>query len=399
MQDGMMTETAKRPALTIALCSLASLLDGYDIQALGLSIPGMAETFHMAPTALTVAQMASLIGMALGAVTLGPLGDRFGRKSVLVAFLMLIGLTTIGVISANGPQPLAAWRFLSGLGMGALLPVAIAIVAEAAPTQRRTALVTLMIACSPIGSFIAGFAAPYIEPAYGWRGIFGFGGLLTLFAGALIWVALPKVEVETSTGLKPSVKRLYTSEYRAQTILLWILFAMNLFVVYSLISWLPTLLTSAGWAKADAQRATGLMSLGGVCGGLLMAYAADKGRAFPVLALAYVISAGLFILFVVGPGGRGAWMALLALVGATAIGSQMALGSFSACFYPSEIRATAVGWSGGVGRIGGIIGPLVLAALLKIGVAGGVILAMLMVPMLVCALLVGMLGRTVKGSI
>jgi MFS transporter, AAHS family, 4-hydroxybenzoate transporter len=368
------------------------MLDGFDIQALGLSIPGMAKDFGMAPTALTFAVTTSLVGMALGAIMLGPLGDRFGRKPMLIAFLLLIGVTTMGAITAQGPMSLAGWRLFSGLGMGAVIPVAIALVAEAAPTQRKTVLITMMIACSPIGSFVAGFAAPHIEPVFGWRGIFAFGGLLTLIAGLAIWLVLPG-SAPVRAELQPTVSSLLTPEYRARTTLLWAIFAANLFVSYSLISWLPTLLAQAGWAKAEAQRATGLMALGGVCGGIAIAWAADKGRAVPVLATAYVLSAGLFVMFVIGPGGKIAWLALLALIGAGAIGAQMALGSFSASFYPGEIRATGLGWSGGIGRIGAIIGPLVMAGLLKLMVTSGLILALLMIPMLLCAFCVTRLGR------
>jgi MFS transporter, AAHS family, 4-hydroxybenzoate transporter len=374
-----------KTARTIALCSLASLLDGYDIQALGLAIPGMAKYFGVAPTALTLAVSASLIGMALGAMLLGPLGDRFGRKQMLVAFLLLIGATTLGIVSATSPIALMIWRFLSGLGMGAILPVAIAIVAEAAPPERRTALITVMVVSSPLGSFVAGFVAPYIEPAYGWQGIFGVGGALTFLAGIMIWFALPATEHEQATGMKPSVNSLFTAQFRARTLLLWTIFWLNLFVSYSLISWLPTLLGAAGWERGAAQRATGVLALGGICGGLLMAWAADKGRAVPILATAYLLTAGLFILFIVGPGERAAWLALLALVGAGGIGAQMALGSLAASFYPTAIRATGLGWSGGFGRTGAIVGPLIMAGLLQTNISASVILALLMIPMLACA--------------
>jgi MFS transporter, AAHS family, 4-hydroxybenzoate transporter len=373
---------------TVALCSLASMLDGFDIQALGLAIPGMARDFRIHPTALTMAVTASLIGMALGAITLGPLGDRFGRKPMIVAFLLLIGTTTLAAAFAQDPMSLAAIRFFSGLGMGAVLPVAIAVVAENAPSERRTALVTLMVACSPIGSFVAGFVAPLVEPVHSWRGIFGVGGAATLAAAGLVWIALPKPAESPPSLLKPAFSSLFVPEYRARTLLLWAIFGINLFVTYSLISWLPTLLAASGWAKAEAQRATGLMALGGVCGGLLIAWAADKGRAVPVLAATYALTALLFVLFVIGPGGKPAWMLLLTLVGAGAMGAQMAAGSFSATFYPSAIRATGLGWSGGIGRIGAIIGPLVMAVLLKAAVPGEAILALLMVPMLLCALCV-----------
>jgi MFS transporter, AAHS family, 4-hydroxybenzoate transporter len=382
-----------RTVLTVALCSLASMLDGFDIQALGLAIPGMAQDFGVHPTAMTMAVTASLIGMALGAIALGPLGDRLGRKPMIVAFLALIGVTTLAAAWAQAPETLAFIRFFSGLGMGAVLPVAIAVVAESARPQRRTALVTLMVASSPIGSFVAGFVAPLVEPIYSWRGIFGVGGGATLLAAALVWIGLPTPPAAPPSPLKPALSSLFVPELRARTMLLWAIFGINLFVTYSLISWLPTLLASSGWAKAEAQRATGLMALGGVCGGMLIAWAADKGRAIPVLAAVYVLTAMLFVLFVIGPGGKPAWMALLMLVGAGAMGAQMAIGSFSATFYPGAIRATGLGWSGGIGRIGAIIGPLVMAVLLKAAVPGEAILALLMVPMLLCALCVLWLGK------
>jgi MFS transporter, AAHS family, 4-hydroxybenzoate transporter len=374
-----------RTVLTVILCSLAAMLDGFDIQALGLAIPGMAREFGLHPTAITMAITASLVGMALGAMTLAPLGDRLGRKPMILALLLLIGITTLAAGWAQDPVMLAVIRFFSGLGMGAVFPVAIAVVAEEAPPERRTALVTLMVACSPIGSFAAGFIAPIVEPVYSWRGIFAVGGAATLVAAGLVWIALPHPRAAQPSPLKPALSSLFVPEYRARTILLWVIFGINLFVTYSLISWLPTLLSEAGWAKADAQRATGLMALGGVCGGLLIAWAADKGLAIPALAATYVITAFLFVLFVIGPGGKPAWMVLLTLVGAGAMGAQMAAGSFSATFYPSAIRATGLGWSGGVGRIGAIIGPLVIASLLKAAVPGEAILALLLIPMLACA--------------
>jgi sugar phosphate permease len=178
---------------------------------------------------------------------------------------------------------------------------------------------------------------------------------------------------------------LFTPQYRARTMLLWTIFWLNLFVSYSLISWLPTLLGAAGWERAAAQQATGILALGGICGGLLMAWAADKGRAVPTLAVAYAVTAGLFVLFILGPGERVAWFALLALVGAGGLGAQMALGSLAASFYPTEIRTTGLGWSGGFGRIGAIIGPFVMAAMLQANISASLILALLMLPMLACA--------------
>jgi AAHS family 4-hydroxybenzoate transporter-like MFS transporter len=177
----------------------------------------------------------------------------------------------------------------------------------------------------------------------------------------------------------------------------WVIFWFNLFVIYSLISWVPTLLRSAGWSHDTAQRASGLVALGGIAGGLFVAWIADRGYAIAALFTAYAGTALLLVLFVVGPGSVAAWIVLLLLVGAGAVGGQMAAGSIAAAYYyPPELRSTAVGWFNGVGRIGAIVGPLALAALMNAGWTSGPILGILAVPMLICAGGVLLLPRALR---
>ncbi|MDB5685263.1 MAG: transporter [Sphingomonas bacterium] len=396
---GIATEEPSRALRTrvIALCALAIFLDGYDIQTLGLAVPGMARSFGVAPTAFAPALSGSLVGMALGAILLSPLADRYGRRRMMIAMLLLIGVTTLGVATAASVALLTTWRIASGLGIGALLPVAITLAAEYAPASKRSLLVTLTIICSPLGSFAAGFTAPMLEDAFGWHGIFGAGGLLPIVVAAVMWVALPEspsfVAVARRKAPAPSVTRLFDPRFRLRTTLLWAIFALSLFSIYSLISWLPTLLGSAGWERAAAQRATGLLALGSIVGGMLLAWAADRGKAVRALMVAYLGTAVVFGLFLVGPDSRAVWLILIALVGAGAIGSQMALGSLSTSFYPDELRSTGIGWSGGIGRLGSIFGPLAFAGLMALRLPATAIIGLLTVPMLLCAICVAMLPR------
>jgi AAHS family 4-hydroxybenzoate transporter-like MFS transporter len=174
---------------------------------------------------------------------------------------------------------------------------------------------------------------------------------------------------------------LFNPVYRMRTLLVWVIFWFNLFVIYSLISWVPTLLRSAGWAHDTAQRASGLVALGGIFGGLSLAWVADRGHETAALLTAYLGTAVLFTLFMLGPTGVPIWIILLLLVGAGAVGGQMAAGSIAAAhYYPPELRSTGVGWFNGVGRIGGIIGPLVLAYFLKAGWTSSHILGFLALP-------------------
>lgn len=346
----------------------------------------MAAQYGVAPPALTLAVSASLVGTAIGAMVLGPLGDRFGRKEMLVVFLALIGVTSIGTTLADGALALSFWRFACGLGLGAIVPVAVAAVAGVASAKHRTLAITLMVICAPLGSFCAGFAGAAIEPVWGWQAIFATGAAFAFVAALLVWLVMPPLPIHHETELKPAAAALFSGQLRKRTMLLSIVFWLNLFVAYSLISWLPSLLADAGWARSDAQRATGLLALGGMSGGLLMAWLVDRGLAGRALTASYVLAAVLFLGFALGTESRAVWMALILLVGAGCIGAQMALGSFSAGLFPPELRATGVGWTGGFGRIGAIVGPMVLAAMLAAQIAPALILAALMVPMILCAL-------------
>ena len=158
------------------------------------------------------------------------------------------------------------------------------------------------------------------------------------------------------------------------------------------------MLTTAGWARADAQHAAGFLALGSIVGGLVLARVADRGRAVPALACAYLLAAAAFAGIALTPASRGAWIALIVAVGAGSIGSQLALGSLASSFYPATFRATGVGWSSGMGRVGAIFGPLVLATMMTSHIAPAHILGSLAVPMALCGLLVLLLPRALEDT-
>jgi AAHS family 4-hydroxybenzoate transporter-like MFS transporter len=198
---------------------------------------------------------------------------------------------------------------------------------------------------------------------------------------------LPKDRVE-----KQSVLALFQPQYWSRTSLLWCIFALNLFVLFVLISWLPTILTDAGWTRPQALRGAVVIHAGGIIGGLVIAKLVDLGRTVVALIGAYTIIVAGFALFLVVPGTVPAWTILLLVVGAGVSGSQVALIALSAIFYPPSLRATGAGWASGCGRAGAFVGPL----------AGGLVFArydlvpeqhltLLIPPMLVCTLCVFLL--------
>lgn len=386
----------------ISICAAAAFADGYDVQALGLAIPIIARERGIDPSSLTLAASSSLIGMALGAMLLAPLGDRYRRETVFALMLVSIGFTTAGAALSTGIWDLAIWRFLSGLGLGSVVPVAIVLTAACAPASRRAALVTLMISFTGIGAFAAGLLAPMLAELGGWRAIFAVGAVIPLITAALAWVALVRPNRSSSdeaAGTKPvdaiksSVKVLFQPPLCRLTILVWAVFWLNLMTNYSLISWLPTLLIRAGWAIGDASRATGLISLGGICGALGIAMLTDKGRPGKTLIAAYVTAAIALSAFAFLPARPLIWGPLLLILGLTAFGVQIAMSAVIAARYPRAIQSTAIGWSSGFGRIGAFVGPVALGMMLSLGVQSDMILQALAIPMLICAVCIALMPR------
>ncbi|MEO6340080.1 MAG: MFS transporter [Caulobacteraceae bacterium] len=411
----------------VALCALAAFLDGYDIQAIALSLPLLAQHYHRPPGDFVVAITASLAGMATGAILLAPLADRWGRKPVIVVLMVLIGLTSLAAAFTSGIYDLAGWRFATGLGIGACIPVASTLVAEYAPRRRRAAMITLMSCSVGFGAMIASFVAPMLSAAGGWPAIFLAGGVLPLAMAALLWIVLPeslevlllwrpadprigkivraiapavdpaRVWASSKTVERQSVLAVLAPAYRARTLLVWLVIAMNLFVTYVIVSWLPTLMRSAGWSVAAAQRSSIITSLAGIVGGLALSWAADRGRPERVLAFGYCVTAVALGLFLVTPPTVLYWGSLLAIAGAGSFGSQFTLTSVTASYYPAPIRATGMGWISAAGRTGSIAGPTIIG-LLMASLPPSALLGLLTAPMLACAAAVTLLPWALKAG-
>jgi AAHS family 4-hydroxybenzoate transporter-like MFS transporter len=167
----------------------------------------------------------------------------------------------------------------------------------------------------------------------------------------------------------------------------------NLFSLFFLISWLPTLLSSSGWTPANASRGGVMLQIGGIISGLIMARYVDKGKTVPAMVTAYFVSAVSLGLFLIIPSDNGAWWLLLLTIGAGTSGTQFAFNALSAAFYPPLIRSTGVGWAVGVGRIGAVLGPLFGGFILREKLATPQVLGLLVIPVVVCAISVMFLPR------
>lgn len=408
------------------LCALTVLLDGFDIQVMALAVPALSAEWAADASKFGLALAGTLIGMAFGSLVVAPLGDRHGRRPLLIASLALVGIATLGTSTSTQVEHLVLWRVLTGVGLGASLPNATALTSEYLPARRRAALVTLMYCNAAVGGILAGFVAPLLIEAFGWRSIFVVGGSLPLLLAAVLMIAAPEslrfllerkpgdpriarlmgtvaphVDAHTlppaaQVVQRASLRTLLSSTYLPRTLLLWCVYCLNLFTLFLIISWLPTLLRDAGWPSGDALRGAVVPHMGGIGAGLLLAWLIDRGRTVPSMVSAYVITAVAFGGFTIIASSSAGWWLLLLALGAGTSGTQYALTALAAAFYPTAIRATGIGWSFGVGRIGAILGPLVGGALLKLEVGPVEMLLLLAIPMLVCAGTVLLLPRALK---
>jgi MFS transporter, AAHS family, 4-hydroxybenzoate transporter len=399
----------------IALCALAAFFDGYDAQMLAMAIPLMADAFQVPPTAFASAASGSLAGMALGAMLLSPLADRFGRRLMLIVSLVILGSATLIAMRASGPAQIALWRTVAGCGLGAVVPITIAIVADIVPSARRVTIVTLMASGFTIGAASSGLLAPWLSQAWGWHGLFAYGGAMPLVIAILCYWGIPdsRSAARTSRAVAPDlaqstamerVAALFGPEYRWRTLFMWSLTALNLFANYGLFSWLPTLLVQNGWTLAAASRVTIFLAVGGLTGCYVVSTQADRGRTVKALMGVYITAAAALGLCATNPASTWVWALLIVLIGFGGIGASLTLAPLASTYYPPELRSTGVGWANGMGRAGSFFGPLALAWLMQKNLSPSLVLGALMVPMALCAVFVTLLplalraGRRGSGS-
>jgi MFS transporter, AAHS family, 4-hydroxybenzoate transporter len=379
------------------LCSLIVLLDGYDLQAMGLAVPALATAWRLAPSVFTLAQTASLVGLGLGSAFIAPFGDRLGRRPLLLAGPVALLMTALGAATATTPWQLAMWRLLMGLGLGIGQSNASALTAEYAPLARRATLMTLMGVCVALGGVLAGLTAPPVIAAAGWRGLFLVGAALALLAWLCTAVGLPESPafVAKRTTAPPPTSRtaapgaggsllaLLRPPYRERTLRLWLVYGLSAMLLYFLVSWLPQFLINAGWSPARASQGMALLQFGGIAGALVQAWLVDRRRTITALVGGYGMTLVTALLFAL-PGTAPAWPVLLVLMGSGVAGVLMAIIALGAIFYPPPIRVTGFGWAGAVTRIGAVLGPLAGGWILAAGVAPRLTLGLIAVPALLC---------------
>jgi len=371
-------------------CGFLVTIDGFDIGSIAFIVPVVAPQWHVGFAAFGAVFLATLVGVFFGTLAAGPLADRYGRKRVVLGAVLVFGGFELATMLVGSVTSFVLLRFLTGLGIGALMPISIALTAEYAPRRLRTTVTAIMFLGFPLGVGAGGFIAPAIIPAHGWQSMFALGGAVPLLMWPLAALALPEsIRFLVAHGKRPDlvarlvnrltgrsdydqadrytiaeertqgfpVRQLFADGRALNTSLLWIAFFSNLLIIYFLNAWLPTVLKETGVALDMASRLTGAFSWGGVATILVLGPVVDRLGAPAVVTTLF--AGAVICIFGIGLAGTNVallWISVVAAGGCITAG-QSFCNILAASLYPTTIRSTGVSWALGIGRAGTLLGP------------------------------------------
>jgi MFS transporter, AAHS family, 4-hydroxybenzoate transporter len=401
------------------LCAMVTTLDGFDTQSIALAAPSISREWAVPAAAFGSVFGIGLAGSLLGTVLLGRLGDRYGRRNLLIASVALFAVCSLLTPLVGSVAALIAVRFLTGIGLGGALPAAITLTSEFAPPGRRGFAVGLMFCGFPLGGVLAGLAAVPLLSSLGWASVFVVGGVVPLVLLPVIRllpespqylvqrgdrVRLDRVLARIGAGGTEvadtpapghsPIARLFADGRGPGTALLWTTLFLALMLAYLLVNWIPLVTRAAGAGTTGASLAVATLNIGAIAGCLVLGRISDRRRPVAVVGIGFALGAlGIAALAWVGATTGGLFVATF-VAGFFAIGSQMCLAAVCAGFYETPARATGVGAAMGAGRVGGILGPVIGGVLLSAGYASSTIFLITAGAAALAAVTIVLVGRS-----
>jgi AAHS family 3-hydroxyphenylpropionic acid transporter len=376
-----MTQPVARSAaaVTLSLCFAVALLEGLDLQSVGVAAPRMAREFGLSVTQMGLAFSAGTFGLLPGAMFGGRLADRIGRKRVLILSACLFGLLSIATALVSSFDMLVLVRVLTGIGLGGALPNLIALSSEAVSPRARNTAVSIMYCGIPFGGVIASIIGIVNMGDTEWRHIFYVGGAGPLLLVPLLFAFLPESKAFRRASHEGNVQPaavgnvLFGGNRALSTAQIWISYFCTLIVLYFLLNWLPSLMAARGLSRPEIGYVQIAFNVGGGIGALCIGMLMDRLRGAVVVSGMYIGIIASLAALSIAPG-FGALAGSAFFAGMFVIGGQSVLYALSAAFYPTAMRGTGVGAAVAVGRIGSVVGPLAAGQLLAMGRSSSVVI-------------------------
>lgn len=390
--------------LVVALCMFFNMLDGFDITAMAVVAGPVSAALELTPDKLGWIFSFALAGMMGGAMFLAPVSDVIGRRKLIIMAVALIGVSIIFTATATTLVEFILLRFISGLGAGAMLASQAALASEYSPDKYKAMSVALVTSGYPLGAMMTSVIAGFIMPEYGWRGMFWFGGMLTLTMVITAWLFIPeslkylfqrrpddalvrinrillKLHKEpleempqvveagqaNQAGMLKGMLQLLHKEHLTKTLTLWAAFLLCFSTLYFLMSWIPKLMEDAGFAASVGRNAFFQFNFGGVIGIYVMGWLSTRYKLTNLILVMSISAAVAMVVFALAPPRQNLLLVLTLLIGILQQGGFTGLYSAAAKAYPTHIRSTGIGWGIGLGRFGAVIGPAAAGYLIAAG--------------------------------
>lgn len=391
---------------------VALIFDGFDQAVYGVALPLLMKELHLSATVSGFLGSASLLGAVAGALIFGVLTDKLGRKTILITAVVLYSVFTglCATISDN-LYLFAAWRFMAGMGIGTVTPTITSMLSEYTPKRSRRSLLAMNGVAISVGMLVTPLLALVILPVVGWRTLFGlaFVGLLliplllkmpetmllTLKKGnkseiaSILTKADPSFipqdddvyEVNEEQKVKLSVGALFKDGLARNTILIWVMFFVNMFIISTFLVWLPKLVTMMGYSIKTALILSSTVYAGTILGTIVAGKFADKIGYKKTLMGAYALN-GLFLLLMSLKSSPIVFGICLFFYGFTCIMQNM-MYPFASANYPLSIRTTGMGVGASVTRFGGFLAPVIVGIFIAQGMTPVGVFRFLLIPIVV----------------
>jgi len=377
-----------------ALCTLVQICDGYDLNSVAWAVPSLIRDWHLPPSTFTMAFLWSSIGIMVGALSAGPIGDWFGRRPLLLGSLTLFGIASLLSAVVGSLSVLSLLRFFTGVGIGGGFSGAAALSGDYAPQRLRATMIMATFTGAPIGGFLGGQIVALLLAQWGWRMIFVLGGIFPLALVPVLALWLPESPrfLATKKKLSPRnatllqrldiasaqsdaievawenpISLLFGQGYALQTVLLWIIFFCSLLNLFLFAYWMPTVLNLIGISPAQAVSMASLRDLGAIFAVLYLGLAIDRIGPERALAIHYAAGAVFIAMIALFALPNFVLCVVIFLAGMTIIGSQTGVNGACGKLYPARMRTSGIGWALGIGRLGGIVAPVLGGYLLAVG--------------------------------
>ena len=400
---------------------IGMIFDGYDFMIVSFCMPEIMKEMELGYIATGALASWSLLGMLVGGFFAGILADKFGRRHVLNVSIMMYALLTVPIYFIHSYDLFALCRIFSGMFIGSVIPMAMTLASEYAPTKHRGKWVTISKSCMMLGWVLAGLVAMYVVPRFGWRVCFLIGGFPFIY-GILMYFLVPEsvhwlfrsghteeamkiindinskldnprpepytideIEFEEAEP-KSKLGALVSPKYRRVTLGLWIVAFLTTALSYGLTNWMPTILNQGGYTLVAGMALTTLMNLMGAIGSLVAGIMADHfGRIKSTyIACTLAIIAVLFMAFF--GFGQGLMIPACILMGFSINYAYLSPQPITIEVYPTEIRATGQACVTTVARIGGLIVPVLIGAVLESGQTFPIVISFFIIPLVLAML-------------